>query len=104
MFGRTDNHININISNDANTEYESLSENVEELLLSCVDFKQFWLKWADGFFYFGRGSTNTLTLIAVADNYGPRTFETLHLRNMQVAPNVVEWEFQDDTGKFKQHP
>ena len=99
MFGRTDFNININISNDANTEYQYVSENVEELLLSCVDFKHFWLKWAEGYFYFGRGMPNTQTLIAVADHYGPRTFETLHLRNMQIAPNVVEWEFQDIVGK-----
>ena len=99
MFGRTDNHINFNNSNDENTVYQYESINLYEPLLSCVDFKKFWLKWADGIFYFGRGEVNTQVLIHMTDEFGPRTFETLYLRNMQMTPNVLEWEFQNDAGK-----
>ena len=98
MFGCTDHHINFNSTNDENTEYQYESINVFEPLLSCVDFKKFWFKWADGMFYFGRGEVNTQVLAYMTDDYGPRTFETLHLRNMQMVPNVLEWEFQNDAG------
>ena len=98
MFGRADYHINFNNSNDGNTEYQYESINVHEPLLSCVDFKKFWFKWADGTFYLGRGEVNNQVLAYMADYYGPRTFETLHLRNMQTSPNVLEWEFQNDAG------
>ena len=70
------------------------------LHLSCVDFKKFWLKWADGYFYFGRGSVNNDILSAVLDDFGPRAFSTLYLRNLQLPPNTVEWEFQTSTGAF----
>ena len=98
MFGRTDYHIDFNNTNDENTEYQYESINVHEPLLSCVDYKKFWFKWADGTFYFGRGEVNNQVLAYMADRYGPRTFETLHLRNMQMAPDVLEWEFQNDAG------
>lgn len=98
--GHTDGNVHLNITNNDNTEYHYESVNLEEPLLSCTDFKKYWLKWADGYFYFGRGSANTETLVGHIDDYGPRTFETLHLRNAQGSTNVIEWEFADDIGMF----
>ncbi len=47
-----------------------------------------------------QGEVNFGVLAAMADDYGPRTFETLHLRNLQIQPEDIEWEFPDDTGSL----